>query len=323
MHTRVVFSPHFRYFLLLLLLIGAPFFFWGGPGYYSSRSFQAAWDTGHIFYFMVFTYWLHQCLRTRGKEFSPPAEFFFIFFIVLFLGITVEVLQTLGSSRSPDMGDVVRNQLGCLLVYSFIARTGILARYWLRICVRFGVVSAILIAVWPLTRALIDEYLARQQFPVLADFETPFERYRWNHSDQLQTGSDIVRHGHRAARVQLSTNQYSGVALFYFPHDWRGFQTLHFSVYNPKKTPLMLNARIHDVHHKKHGLEYSDRYNQGFDIESGWNDLVIPLDKVAAAPKGRTMDMQHIEGFGLFVIQQPCAQVIYLDNVYLGPSPGK
>ncbi|NLX19968.1 MAG: hypothetical protein GXY53_11925 [Desulfobulbus sp.] len=214
----------------------------------------------------------------------------------------------------------MRNQLGCLLAYSFAARTGILARYWLRFFVRLVVIGAILIAIWPLGRALIDEYLARQQFPVLADFETPFERYRWDHSNQLQTESDIVRHGRRAARVQLSTNKYSGVALFYFPHDWRGFQTLYFSVYNPKSTPLMLNARIHDVHHKKYGMKYNDRYNHQFSIESGWNDLAISLDEVAAAPKGRTMDMEHIEGFGLFVIQQPSAQVIYLDNVYLGPA---
>lgn len=306
-----------RWFLAVLLLIGAPFFFWGGPGYYSSRSFQAAWDLGHILYFLVLTCWLHQWLRARKGGAASFSEFFLIFFLGVLLGVAVEFLQMLGGNRSPDMEDVLRNQLGCLIAYAFLIRPLVWASLRQRRLMQIGVSLALLVAVWPLFRAVIDEYRAGQQFPVLADFETSFERYRWNSSNQLREESTIVRHGNKAVQVQLSTNKFSGIALFYFPRDWRGFQGLRFSVYNPKKTPLLLNGRIHDVHHKKHEMEFGDRYNQQFVLAPGWNDLAIPLDKVKAAPKGRVMDMENIEGFGLFVIQQPHPQVIYLDNVYL------
>lgn len=317
MLTELWSHAHSRWILTVLLLIGAPFFFWGGPGYYSSRSFQAAWDLGHILYFLLFTLWLHQWLRARRGERTIFFEFLLIFFLVFFLGIAVEFLQMLGGNRSPDAEDVLRNQLGCLAAYAYVIRPQVSAVQWQQRLMQIGVLLALMFAVWPLSRAVIDEYQAMQQFPVLADFETPFERYRWNNSNQLREETKIVRHGRKAVQVQLSTNKYSGIALFFFPPDWRGFQELRFSVYNTKNTPLFLNSRIHDVHHKKHEMEFSDRYNQQFELEPGWNDCAIPLDKVKAAPKGRAMDMEHIEGFGLFVIQQPRSQVIYLDNVHL------
>lgn len=304
-----------RWFLAVFLLIGTPFFFWGGPGYYSFRSFLAAWDLGHILYFLLFTCLLHQGFRAKKGKASTFVEFLLIFSLIFFLGILVELLQKLGGNRSLDIEDVLRNQLGCLAAYAFVIRPTVGLRQ--QRLMQLGITLALMVAAWPLCRAVIDEYRAIQQFPVLADFETSFERYRWKHSNQLREESNIVRHGHKAVQVQLSTNKFSGIALFYFPHDWRGFQHLRFSVYNPKNTPLVLNSRIHDVHHKKHEMEFSDRYNHQFLLAPGWNDLAILLDKVRAAPKGRAMDMAHIEGFGLFVIQQPQAQVIYLDTVYL------
>ncbi|MCL2340263.1 MAG: succinyl-CoA synthetase subunit beta, partial [Proteobacteria bacterium] len=76
-------------------------------------------------------------------------------------------------------------------------------------------------------------------------------------------------------------------------------------------------SRIHDNQHRKHDMEYQDRFNQTFTLAPGWNDLSISLDKVKTAPRGRTMDMEHIEGFGLFVVRLPQPQALYLDHIYL------
>jgi len=307
----------YRTLLGASLLIGTPFFFWGGPGYYSSRSFQAAWDLGHILFFFLFALWFHDRFKKNKVAVSPLTFFASTFLLVLLAGSLVELLQMFGTNRSPDMMDVLRNQLGCLTAFVFFIRPWVFGQQWKLRLLRGGVLILLALAIWPLSRSLIDEYLAVRQFPVLADFETPFERFRWNNIRQLQEETEIVRHGHKAVRVQLSTNKYSGIALFYFPRDWRGYQALYCSVYNPQAAPLLLNSRIHDVHHKEHDMEFTDRFNQQFTLEQGWNDLVISLEKVKAAPKGREMDMAHIEGFGLFVIQQPRSQVLYLDHVYL------
>lgn len=301
--------------LLALVLVGTPFFFLGGPGYHGARSFQAAWDLGHILYFLLLSCWFHRLLAAR-VAWSSGRLLAVIFTVVLVFGLTVEVLQMVVGGRSPDPLDVLRDLEGCLLAFAFCCRPPLPPGNSLRL---FRVLVLILLALasWPLTRALIDERLAARQFPVLADFETPFELDRWVNPQQLDLETDRVRHGARATRVQLSTNKYSGIALFHFPGDWRGYRSLRFSVYCPQAGGLILNSRIHDRHHKMQ--EFSDRFNQQFTLQQGWNDLVISLDKVREAPRGRPMDLAHIEGFGLFVIQQARPMEIWLDYVYLAP----
>lgn len=312
MLKRTNILPH----LWVVLLIGFPFFFWGGPGYYSSRFFQNGWDLGHILFFAIASLWLHALFRAKVAAWSPIRTFCALFVVVLFVGSLVEFLQMFVDGRTPDFFDVLRNQAGCLLACAFFIHPSLFSGLR-RQLFQLGVIVLLGAAVWPTVRSLIDERLAAQQFPILADFETPFERYRWVNIQQLRQESAIVRHGAKAIRVQLSTAKYSGVSLFYFPGDWRGFHTLHWSVYNPQPAALVLNCRIHDVHHKEHGLEYADRFNQQFIVQQGWNDLAVSLERVKNAPKGRAMDMQHIEGFGLFVVQQPSPMEIYLDHVYL------
>lgn len=306
-----------RLILGATLLSGSPFFFWGGPGYYSSRSFQAAWDLGHLLYFLLFTLWVHDLRRKGRNPGSPFSSFLVLFALVLVLGSAVELLQLFVIGRTPDIDDVLRNQLGCLTAFAFCIRPQIFRIRWQQRILQAGVSVLLACSAWPLSRALFDEGMALRQFPVLSDFETPFERYRWNYAGQLRVENGHVRHGRQAARVQLSTEKYSGIALFHFPGDWRGYRALRFSVYNPDAAPLVLNSRVHDNYHRKHGMEYHDRFNQVFTLAQGWNDLVIPLDKVRNAPRDRAMDMEHIEGFGLFVVRQPRPLVLYLDYVYL------
>jgi len=305
--------PLLNSLLLALVLIGTPFFFLGGPGYHAARSFQAAWDLGHILYFLLLSCWLFRFLAPR-VAWSPRRLMAAIFIAVFFSGLAVEALQMLASGRSPDPLDVLRNLEGCLLAFAFCVYPPVLGRHGQRFF-RSLVLILLALAVWPLTRALIDERFAARQFPVLADFETLFELDRWVNRQQLRPESGRVRHGAKAVRVQLSTAKYSGISLFHFPGDWRGYRTLRFSVYTPQPSGLVLNSRIHDRHHKVQ--EFSDRFNQQFNLQQGWNDLAIPLDKVRDAPRGRPMDMAQIEGFGLFVIQQASPMEIWLDYVYL------
>lgn len=221
------------------------------------------------------------------------------------------------SGRSPDIFDIVRNQLGALMGFVFFCSVRRRLSPLVLRTIQAGTILLLLCFLWPLARAMIDERLAATRFPVLSDFETPFEARRWQDIDQLQRVGSPVRHGKRSLRVQLSTNKYSGTALFYFPHDWSGYQWLNFSVYNPEKGELPLHGRIHDRWHRQHNQVFKDRFHRKFILHSGWNDLRISLDAVRTAPVGREMDMHKIEGFGIFVIRQARPLVIYIDNVHL------
>jgi hypothetical protein len=153
--------------------------------------------------------------------------------------------------------------------------------------------------------------------PMLADFETPFETKRWKSSNTITRNKNYSRQGRYSMQVDLASALYSGVSLFYFPGDWREYEQLHCSVYYPGNKPLQLHCRIHDHLHRKYCQSYNDRFNSTFVLHQGWNDLVIPLDDVAAAPVSRGMDMSHIAGFGLFVMHLRQPMPLYIDAVYL------
>jgi VanZ family protein len=305
-------------FLLLALACGFPFFFLAGPGYYASRSFKAAWDLGHVLFFTLATLVLFSVFQTAGRQGKVWAMFLRVFFLVLAAGIAIELLQGLIETRFPGTGDVLRNQLGVLVGTAIYFSLHKQLPMWSLRALQVAAVVLLLVAVRPFLDAVVDEHRAAAEFPVLSDFTSPLEISRWQDVKRLQWVGRPVRHGTGAMRVQLTTGKYSGVSLFYFPHDWSGYRWLHFSVYNPQQEPLKIHARIHDTAHGSHGRVFADRFNRGFLLEPGWNDLRISLDRVRAAPAGREMDMRNIEGFGIFVVRQPRPLVIYLDNVYLG-----
>ena len=299
------------------MLIGTPFFFIGGPGYHASRSFQAAWNLGHVLFFLLFSLWLYEQLKSRKSAWSSAQRFGYVFVVVFLVGLLVEYLQLLVNGRAPDPFDLLRNQLGCLLAFAVVIRPPLFSRHRWQTLFTAVVLVLLAITLWPLSKAVFDERLAVSQFPVLSDFETPFERTRWMDPRQLREEREQVRHGRKSVRVQLSTAKYSGVSLFHFPGDWRGYQTLHFSVYNPLSEDLELHCRIHDRLHRVSGAGFHDRFNQRFSLSPGWHDLAVSLEAVEKAPGDRSMDMSRIDGFGLFVVQQPSPLALYLDHVYL------
>lgn len=301
-----------------LLLLGLPFFFVGGPGFHSPRSFARAWDFGHVLYFGLFTLWLGKSRFAR--RFRPVPRLLLLLALPFLTGYLIEWLQFLANGRSPTFDDMIRNLLGAAFALCFLLRPGFQAgfRKTLFTLARGLVLLCFLAALHPTIAALWDEFQARRQFPVLAGFESRYELSRWYHPGQLKLERQVVRHGAGAALVRLSTAKYSGVTLHHFPHDWRGYRFLRFSAYNPLAEPLELHCRLDDESHRRApGRPYADRFNARFDLQPGWNDLEISLEEAEAAPKGRRMDMANIVGFGLFVVEQKEPIAIRLDDVRL------
>lgn len=303
----------------LLLPIGLPFFFFGGPGFYSARSIVHLWDLGHILFFALFTLWLQGLRPLQRMKTRPLTSLAILFFLPFLTGFVIECLQFVVNGRSPSIADMLRNQLGVLIALVFQRWPQYRAKthHYAILSLRGLALALLFAALLPLLTAVWDEQQARRQFPLLADFESSHELSRWFYWKQLRLEDQIVRHGRSSARVQLSTAKYSGIALFHFPRDWRGYRRLHFSVYNPRQSRLLINCRLDDSAHRQRHGPYEDRFNTSFSLLPGWNDLSVSLLQAAAAPKDRTMNMAAIKGFGLFVIEQKEALAIYLDHVYL------
>jgi hypothetical protein len=298
------------------LAIGSVLLFLGGPDYYSSRSFTHFWDIGHIIYFALLAGLLSRW-RIVAKM-SLAGQWTIILAITLLLGVSIEFMQH-GTARTPDIGDVLRDLTGSLIVLVFSSSRPVLRPLSLRLSLRVAVLLLLLFQLWPLTKSLIDEAIARHQFPLLSGFETPFEIDRWTGDASLAIATMPLIADSRLLKLSLTTDQYSGAALKYFNGDWTSASRLKFSLYNPDEDPLKITCRIHDLQHADGHEEYEDRFNRNYTLMHGWNHIDIDLDEVKISPAHRSMDMSRIREIRLFVISLPAPRIIYLDNVRLSP----
>ena len=178
-------------------------------------------------------------------------------------------------------------------------------------------VILLLVACLPLAEAVYDEGTARVQFPLLADFETPFERSRWEGNAGASVDRSVSRHGNASLRVEMGASLYSGISLVYFPRNWKAYHFLAVEVFNPSAEGFSITCRIHDRKHEGGEQAYEDRFNQLFLLRQGWNELRIDLGKVSRAPYGRMMDLGEIRAVGLFATKLPAPRTVFVDYVRL------
>ncbi len=239
-----------------------------------------------------------------------------ILVITLLLGIAIELMQH-GTARIPDTGDVLRDLTGSLLVLVFGSLGAKVQPVSRRLSLQFGVLMLALVQLWPVTKSLIDEAIARHQFPLLSGFETPVELDRWAGSAGLSVETIASISQDKLLKLSLGTDQYSGAALSYFNGNWAFARALKISLYNPDASPLHITCRIHDLQHADGDEEYDDRFNSSFLLMQGWSHIEIDLDEVEESPASRSMDMSRIRGLGVFVVSLPAPRILYLDEIRL------
>ncbi len=300
------------YLYVLMLLVLLPLFFVNLPFDHASRSFNAFWDQGHIFFFMFFVRILASRQAAKGFSWAWVLK---VLGLVLAVGIFVEIVQYGLAGHSSSWQDVGRDLGGGIIGLAWVYwRIVTRKQRWMLLAV---VSSVVVISTIPLVVSLVDEVLAKSEFPLLASFETERELSRWQAKTDISRVENPVRKGRFALRLPLTTDTYSGIGLKYFPGNWRGMKGLKLSVYNPEFSSLKLTFRIHDRFHTQGEQVYSDRFNRSLPMQPGWNDVFIGMDDVKNAPKDREMDLGAIDGFGLFASYLKGEQIIYLDDVHL------
>lgn len=306
----------FRILLVLCLLIGTVFLFIGGPSNDMARSFKHLWNIGHIGYFYILSYMLANTDLLKKR--TRVVQWILLLGFSLLLGTLIEVLQY-GTTREPDIGDIVRDVTGSFLYLAFCNRLMKWSTIWPLYVVKVSAVILLLVQLAPLMDALRDEAIARAQFPVLSSFETPLELDRWEGSAarKIVILSEILSTS--VMQVDLTTDRYSGVGLKYFPADFRGYQNLKLLIYQSDEQALKVTLRLHDREHElgPNGYASNDRFRKSFMLQQGWNELSIDLNAVRLAPKRREMNMAEIADVSLFVSHQKRPWTIYLDDVLL------
>ena len=303
-----------KFSLLTVSILCLILMFVSGPGYYDTRSFKAAWELGHIFSFALWTFVII-------RYWHLPAELGFVkqasivLITALIVGILIELIQSV-VGRSAQLHDIYRDIVGsAFALIFFLPSRKLMLRTKLHL-LQIIVLVLIMLEMLPLSIAVADEMIAKQQFPLLADFETPFEENRVDRENSARC-DQVARKGKHSLKVQLTTEKYSGTGLKYFPNDWSAYGFLNFSVNIPVEDGLKLTCRVND---SQHDQKYKDRFNRSFDMKTGWNDIKIPLQEIADAPADRKMDLTHIQSLGIFAVELPAPRIIYLDNIYLSRS---
>ena len=279
------------------------------------RSVKELWNLGHVAYFAGLV--LAMSRMRWISRMALPSQWVSLVLITLILGTLIEVLQY-GTHRTPDLGDISRDLAGCLLVLAFYP--GFLklsSLLWMRM-IRFIVAFILLILLLPIARAMVDETIAWFQFPVLSNFETPFELDRWKGGAQIQVlKMDPAQNSHQL-KITLGTELYSGVGLEYFPSDWTGFESVRLRLFLPEHEALAITIRIHDLAHVTgpQAYHYHDRFNRRYTLKAGWNEIEIALSDVASL-RSRKMNLSEVRDLSFFSIKLPKPVTLFLDKIYL------
>ena len=303
---------------LLLVLFGASvLLFYGGPGAYAARSVKELWNLGHVLYFLLLIMLVSKILKNRG--FSTGWIWILSLLLTFLWGAAIEMIQQ-GGDRNAEIMDFLRDLSGALLALVFIPGSIEIFHRKLRNFIRYVVIGFFIIILVPLIVAVSDETIAAAQFPVLSNFETPFELDRWNGSAKFDVVESVEASGVPAMRIALSTKQvYPGIGLIYLESDWSGYEFLNLDIFYPRTSPLKLTVKVFDAVHRsvEPAYLYHDRFNRPYQIKKGWNHIRVSLQDIRTSPKNREMDMTKIAGLQLFGVRLKQPETIYLDRLYL------
>jgi len=305
-----------KLYLILLALSGlVSLLFFAESNLFPSRSWQYAWNLGHIPLFIMVGYAVFHFFCVIHEK-SLLNQVLLLASIAFFSGAFIEYLQTF-VGRQASLQDVMLDVTGSVISVALFSNRIRMLSFRKKAFTAFLVISLILFVSWKLMSSLWDEYQARSDFPVLADFEHAREINRWTSIEKIEISDEVSKLGLKSLKLTLTPRTYSGVELQYFPGDWSGYRRFGLHVFYSEAGPIFLTVSIFDNKHHANRYSFTDRYTKSFQLQPGWNAVNISLDDVKHAPQKREMDMTRIRGLRLFVVRPGKMQHIYIDGVRL------
>lgn len=291
-------------------LLIAPFLFVGGPDWASGPLLKSAWNLGHILLFAMLT------LAIRPwRWFGGWRLWLAVTAVLLVAGIGIELIQN-SHSREMDGKDLLRNLIGGWLVIAWrpmlVPGPKASAR---RVLITTTVTLLLFLEVGATGMVAARQWQVHHQLPLLYDFDHQKPEPFWTGRPTV-SANHLVNHSH-SLKIDLGTETYSGVSLNNLPADWRGFERLVITLFNPSTEPLALTLRINDVAHDRSEHDYNDRYNTRLILGPGFNTFTRNLADIKSAPDGRTMDMSQVRRMGLFAVRLPEPRTVYLSDLRL------
>ena len=285
--------------LLLFSLLAAAALLYPFSSLRHSLLWQAWMDFAHFPLFLVWQCLLAAAGRALGWRWAGGVSAV----ALLVLAAVVEVVQA-RVGRSLSLHDWLIGALGAGCGW-WLGRWPVTSPrvLWIKL---LPVAACTVLAAWPALRVSQQVWQDYQQLPALLVLE-PVQLPPFWHPlpDDIAATTSTARLDVAPCDQQLCLlvttvpKQFSGVARRFEFADWRAYQWLQIRVRTAE--PLDLNVRIDDA--RSPAPAYAERFNGGYRLPAGEQDLRIPLQGEAGV--GRQIDLAHVRKLALFVAPQP------------------
>lgn len=284
----------------------------------SPRLIYTLWPIGHIVSF-AFWSWLLISEVTYIKSLESKRQLATLLLISLIAGAAIEFVQTF-FSRTAQLDDIGYNLFGTLLAYLFWGSCNS-KTVWLftaRVCAFLLFIYLMI----PALQTIKDEYALRSDFPIIAKFDSSSELTRWK-SDfpiSLLSGSELENSAFSNSsfmKVTYSGEESSRVVLRFFAGDWKGYQQLKFSLFNPNLQTVKIKLLITDQVYDRSQPDSEDRFEKWLMVEPGLNEFVIDLAEIKDAPNEREMDLGRVVGVDFYMYEQSEPVNLYFNKIEL------
>lgn len=306
-----------RNIVLIITLIMSVMLFADNPIDSSSRLYQGLWNTGHLFFFAFLTWLL--ITQTYLSERSWLKMLVVSLVFSLLLGGLIEIVQFL-VGRYMEWQDLFTDMLGALFGFLVVQfSVPVERRFTVRPVIILLSIIVLSMTFYPVFSIVRDNQKMQADFPVIADFESEDTLVRWDNEDvsKFEIDYQLYTKGESSVLVEFTTGDYPGVSLEVVYPDWSGYNFFDVSVHNDQNENLDIEIKVYDHLHKRTGYNYGDRFNHVVNLHPGWNTLKIKLLDVFHAPKGRSMNLDDIAGFSLFIHDPDEIKTIHLDDIHL------
>ena len=283
-----------------------------------NRFLRYGMDLLHAPFFALLAFFLDQKRRKHPQGMSAPV----LWTLLLLLGLLLESVQ-MWFGRDSNWHDGLSNVLGIfagLFISSAQCSTttaGKLSGHLIALCL-------IAVASFPGARGVWDALEARRMFPQLANFESSSELLRWKAREAKLTRSrKHTIEGEFAGRLALRPGRYPGASLELPQMTWREKDSLTFGVtWNPdlsqRQTDVSPTLRLHLKLEDRGPSELSaDRFETTVLVKPGKNKFYIPIDDIRHGPIQRTLDLNEMVLFSIFVTNLEESTLLFLDDIQL------
>jgi len=238
------------------------------------------------------------------------------------LMVAIEAVQPY-VGRTASLADVRLGVLGMLLALGGIVIWHHVNHWMLRVVQLLLLVAALLWIVSPALNEWRALWLREQQFPLLGSFEHELEKKLWKASGRasgkrthISFSDQHLLSGANSLKIETVNGSWSGVSYAAGDQNWKGYQALSMTFYNPGSA-FSFNLRIDDG--LQHAPSHSERYNGRLRVDKGASTVMIPLAEIAAGPRSRLLHLDQIRRMILFSSRNEKPRVFYLDDVRLVP----